>query len=111
LTPACNDGSVSDEQAGDIRLQPALDQVGQHCLDHGGVLRRTQGKCQDVFVAGPVDADGRIALHTLYSVNALQRLIDPAAKARTALLWNTCRGTFVIFKSRNRAWENVHELF
>src|SRR5271157_4362187 len=33
-------GAIDDEQADDIRSQPALDQVSQQCLDHGGVLRR-----------------------------------------------------------------------
>ena len=57
--PAQRLGAVNDEQAGDIRLQPALDQVGQQRLDHGGVFRRPQSHCQHVFVAGPVDADRR----------------------------------------------------
>ena len=51
--PAQRLGAVDDEQAGNIRLQPALDQVGQQRLDHGGVFRRSQGHCQHVFVAGP----------------------------------------------------------
>jgi len=41
--PAQRLGAIDDEQAGNIRLQPALDQVGQQRLDHGGVLRRSQG--------------------------------------------------------------------
>jgi len=36
-----------------FRSQPALDQVGQQCLDHGGVLRRSQGHRQHVFVPAP----------------------------------------------------------
>ena len=50
-------GPVNDEQAGDIRFKPARDQVGQQRLDHGGVLRRTQGHRQHVFVTSSVDAD------------------------------------------------------
>ena len=38
-------------------MQPALDQVGQQRLDHGGVFRRPHGQRQHVFFAGPVDAD------------------------------------------------------
>ena len=57
--PAQRLGSVNDEQAGDVWSQPALDQVGQQRLDHGGILRRPQGHRQHVFVAGFVDADRR----------------------------------------------------
>src|SRR5271169_271888 len=40
ITPTARLGAVEDEQAGEIRLQPTLDQVGQQCLDHSGVFRR-----------------------------------------------------------------------
>jgi hypothetical protein len=36
--PAQRLGTANDEQASDIRLQPALDQIGLQRLDHGGLI-------------------------------------------------------------------------
>lgn len=57
--PAQRLGAVDDDQAGDVRLPPALDQVDQQRLDHGSVLRRSHGQRQHVLFASRVDADRR----------------------------------------------------
>ena len=50
-------GPVDDEQPADLRVEPALDQIVDQLLHHGGVLGRSFDQAERMFVAVPIDAE------------------------------------------------------
>ena len=48
---------IDDEQPGHARIEPPTGQVVEQRLDHGGVLGRSLGHCENVLVALSIDAD------------------------------------------------------
>jgi hypothetical protein len=49
---------IDDEQAADFRIQPALDQIVQERLRHGGILRGSLEQTERMFDPVAIDADG-----------------------------------------------------
>ena len=52
-------GPVDDEQAADLRIKPAFDQIIEKRLHHGGVFRGAFHHRKGVFFPLAIDADSR----------------------------------------------------
>jgi len=64
-------GAVDDEQAEEVRIEPAPHQVVEQGLADGGVLRRPLHHRKRMLLALAVDADGRQQDQVLANMNAV----------------------------------------
>jgi len=51
-------GAVDDEQPTDRRVEPALDQIVDQCLDDGGIFGRPLDQAKRMPIAVAIDAEG-----------------------------------------------------